>query len=196
MLDEAVLPEKPLHAAIADIDHIVEIIEAILRIGQIQSGARRKRFMPVDLAHLIADVVDVYEPVAEEAGQTIVCLPPMADALIFGDPQLLTQMFANLIENAVRHCPAGTRIELSLEASAEGLEARIEDNGAGIPLHERQRVLEPFARLEESRTTVGAGLGLSLVAAIAELHRAKLVLGDAGPGLSVVIKFPARADQI
>lgn len=190
MLDEAVLPEKPLHEAIGDIDRIVEIIEAILRIGQIQSGARRKRFTPVELAHLIADVAEVYEPVAEEAGQTIACLPPMADALIFGDPQLLTQMFANLIENAVRHCPPGTHIELSLEATAEGLEARVEDNGAGIPEHERQRVLEPFARLEESRTTLGAGLGLSLVAAIAELHGAKLVLGDAGPGLSVVLRFP------
>jgi signal transduction histidine kinase len=182
-----------LHAALAELDHIAEIIEAILRIGQIQAGARRDRFAPLDLAGLMADVVEVYEPVAQDAGLRIACLPPMSTSLILGDQLLLTQMFANLIENAVRHCGPGTMIELSLDESTDGAIANVSDNGPGIPEVERQRVLEPFARLDKSRTSAGAGLGLSLVAAIAELHNARLVLADNGPGLSVSLHFPRPA---
>lgn len=182
--------ESALRSAISELDHIVEIVEAILQIGQIRSGARRDRFANVDLALLLTDVAEVYEPVAEEAGLAIECLPPMASMAVLGDRQLLMQMFANLIENAVRHCGAGRTITLSVDEPPEGPVVMVADDGPGIPEEERQRVLEPFARLDQSRTTPGAGLGLSLVAAIAELHGAQLVLADNGPGLAVRLSFP------
>lgn len=185
--------EEALRDANAEIDRIVEIIEAVLRIGQLQGGARRSRFAKLDLAALISDVAEVYEPVVEEAGLSIECLPPMATATVLGDQHLLTQLLANLIENSLRHCGAGKRIELSLDETMEGYVVTVADNGPGIPETERQRVLQPFARLDASRTTPGAGLGLSLVAAIAALHDARLVLADNGPGLAVSIHFPHQS---
>ena len=182
--------ETPLKSALAEVDHVVEIVEAILRIGQIQAGARRERFAPVDLAALIADVAEVYEPVAEELGLQIECLPPLASVSVLGDQQLLTQMFANLIENSMRHAGANHAIELYLDHTPQGPIAWVCDNGPGIPESERLRVLEPFARLDNSRSTPGAGLGLSLVAAVAELHGVRLQLADNGPGLAVSLQFP------
>ncbi|MEZ5926501.1 MAG: HAMP domain-containing sensor histidine kinase [Hyphomicrobiaceae bacterium] len=181
--------EEIVGAALAEIDRVVEIIDAVLRISQIQAGARRNRFTPIDLAELVEEVAEVYEPVAEEAGLALVCQPPMTNGRILGDPQLLRQLFVNLIENAMRHSGGGRTITLSLDQDHGDPVAVVADDGAGIPEEERQRVLEPFARLDASRSTPGAGLGLSLVAAIAELHGARLVLGDNAPGLSVRMHF-------
>ena len=107
-----------------------------------------------------------------------------------GDAELLTQLFANLAENAIRHCPRGTKIELSLKREPGGIVARVADTGPGIPSDERARVLERFHRLDKSRTTPGTGLGLSLVVAITELHGAHLELTDNDPGLRVSLRFP------
>ncbi len=113
---------------------------------------------------------------------------------IEGDAELLTQMLVNLIENGLRHTPAGAVIIVSVRAGAEPSLAVI-DNGPGVPEAERERVLERFYRLEESRSTPGAGLGLALAAAVARLHQASLKLSDARPGLSVSITFTARRPQ-
>jgi signal transduction histidine kinase len=99
-------------------------------------------------------------------------------------------MFANLVENALRHCPPGTAIELSVTRQDERVLARVGDDGPGIPAEEREKVFQRLYRLDNSRSTPGSGLGLSLVRAIADLHGASIVLEDRHPGLAVVVSFP------
>jgi signal transduction histidine kinase len=115
---------------------------------------------------------------------------PAAPQLIAGDRELLIQMFANLVENAIRHCPPGTRISLSLGAHDGTVTATVSDDGPGIPASERENVFRRLYRLDKSRTTPGSGLGLSLVRAVAELHGATLTLEDNQPGLRVRMAFP------
>ena len=112
-------------------------------------------------------------------------------ALIFGDRDLLTQMTANLLENSIRHCPQGAAITVKLESEGATSHLAIADNGPGIPQAERENVLRRLYRLEQSRTTPGSGLGLSLVKAIADLHGAALELEDNNPGLRVKLDFAA-----
>jgi signal transduction histidine kinase len=134
-------------------------------------------------------VADAFAPAAEEQGHKLTGAITPAVA-VYGDRELLTQMLANLVENALHHTPPGTEVRVSLSARADGVMLAVEDNGPGIPEAERERVLQRFYRLEHSRTTPGSGLGLSLVAAIAELHRSSLRLEDAYPGLRVSVTFP------
>lgn len=180
--------DEDLAAAIADSDRINETFAALLRIAQIESGARREGFAPLDLAALMRDMVDVYAEVAEDAGHR---LRPEAwtTAWIRGDRELLTQCFANLIENAIRHCQSGTEITCAVEVAAGQVTAMVSDTGLGIPPGEHEKVLRRLYRLEKSRTTEGTGLGLALVKAVADLHGAKLELSDASPGLRVRLNF-------
>ena len=177
--------------SLEELDSIVETFEALLRITQIEAGARRARFSGVELGTVLADVADIYEPVAEEAGDRLVSTVAIAErAHVTGDRELLTQLFANLIENAIRHSPQGTRIDVSLQKRGERHVAIVADSGPGIPEQERENVFRRLYRLERERATPGSGLGLSLVAAIAELHGAAVELNDNGPGLRVEVSFP------
>lgn len=180
--------EDDLAAAIAQSEAIDQTFSALLRIAQIEAGARREKFAPVDLAALLGDVGDVYAEVAEDAGQTMLC-DVAGPAWVTGDKELLTQTFANLIENAIRHCPSGTLITCRVRAEANRVTASVSDSGPGIPDGERDLVLRRLYRLEKSRTTEGTGLGLSLVKAVADLHGAELALADAMPGLRVEMQF-------
>lgn len=110
-----------------------------------------------------------------------------------GDRELLTQMLANLAENAIRHAGDGARIEIALSGEPAGPVLAVADDGPGIPEAERANVLKRFYRLESSRTTPGSGLGLSLVAAIVDLHGATIALQDNRPGLRVVVRFAAQS---
>ncbi len=112
-----------------------------------------------------------------------------AGLTVRGDEELLTQLFSNLIENALRHTPPGTHIRLELAATPAGIVAAVVDDGPGVPPEDYDRVTRRFHRGSASRTAAGHGLGLSLVAAIAQLHGARLVLADARPGLRVVVAF-------
>ena len=180
--------EDDLAAAIAQSETIDRTFSALLRIAQIEAGARREKFAPVDLAALLGDIGDVYAEVAEDAGQTLIC--DMAGAAwVMGDKELLTQTFANLIENAIRHCQTGNAITCKVRAEGNRVTASVADTGPGIPLAERELVLRRLYRLEKSRTTEGTGLGLSLVKAVADLHGAELALADAMPGLRVELQF-------
>lgn len=114
-----------------------------------------------------------------------------AGILVRGDRDLLTQMLVNLVENAMRHSPGGAKIELRLERTSDGVLGTVADDGPGIPVSERAKVLQRFYRLDSSRTTPGSGLGLSLVAAVADLHGVAITLTDNQPGLLVNLKFPA-----
>jgi signal transduction histidine kinase len=171
---------------------INETFEALLRIAQIEAGARKARFAEVDLAGVVSSIGEIYADVAEDDGKTLtVSATDGHNERVAGDRELLTQMFANLVENAIRHCPEGTRIDVSLSRRNGRIIAEVSDNGPGIPSNERQNVFRRLYRLDKSRTTSGTGLGLSLTRAIADLHGATITLEDNNPGLKAVASFPA-----
>lgn len=177
--------------ALGELDAVMETFDALLRITQLEAGARKSRFASVDLAAVLDDVADVYAAVAEDAGHQLAWANTDGKpALIKGDRDLLTQMFANLIENAIRHCPVSTHIALTLHGEPGGFRAVLVDDGPGIPASERERVFRRLYRLERARSTPGCGLGLTLVSAVADLHNARITLEDHAPGLRVSISFP------
>lgn len=174
---------------------INETFDALLRIAQIEAGARRARFTDVDLGEVLQTIAEIYADVAEDDGKSLsLAQPPETTDRIHGDRELLTQMFANLVENALRHCPSGTTIKLSAARQGERVVAGVADNGPGIPADEHEKVFQRLYRLDHSRSTPGSGLGLSLVRAIADLHGASITLEDCRPGLAVAVNFPLAMD--
>lgn len=183
---------EALGLSIAQVDSILETFGALLRIAQIEAGGRTMPKSQIDVSKLLAGIVEDFAPAAEDHGQTLVAeIGPGLS--VSGDRELLTQMVANLLDNAIRHSPTGARIWVQAKAAGGNLELAVADTGPGIPPQERENVLRPFYRLEASRTTDGSGLGLSLVAAIAKRHHATLSLADNEPGLRVALLFPAAA---
>ncbi|MGN6514225.1 MAG: ATP-binding protein [Rhizomicrobium sp.] len=180
--------------AIAKTDAILETFAAILRIAQIESGSRRAGFRQIDLSEIVLSAAHSFSPTAEEQNHTLVT-QVQPGLKIDGDRELITQLLANLLDNAIRHTPDGTRIEVRLHANGRAPVLEIADNGPGVPVGERQMILDRFYRGEASRSTAGNGLGLSLVAAVAGLHGASVALGDNGPGLIVSVSFPAEANR-
>lgn len=181
-------------AAMSEVDAIVATFEALLNISQLQAGHRRARFTDLDLKSVLIDAVELFEPVVEDTGGSLDHdVQRTSNTFIRGDRELLIQLFANLIENAIRHCPQGVRISVRLKRDAQVVVASITDNGPGIPEQERSNVFRRFYRLEPDRSSDGHGLGLSLVAAIADLHGAAIDLRDNDPGLRVDVRFPRRA---
>jgi signal transduction histidine kinase len=179
-------------AAITDTDQILQTFSALLRISQIEAGTRRAAFHEVDLSQLFETVAHDFGPAVEAENQALITyIQP--ELRILGDRELLTQMLANLIENASRHSPEGTQIEMTLAGAASGPVGSVSDDGPGVPAHERERIFRRFYRLERSRTTPGSGLGLSLVAAVADLHRIEISTDDNGPGLKIIMKFMGAA---
>jgi signal transduction histidine kinase len=177
--------------AIGDTDHLLAIFAALLRISQIESGSRRTAFSDVPLSELLERIHEMYRPVAEDQGQSL-SRDIEPGVRIRGDGELLTQMFSNLIENAIRHTPAGTRITIHLQLRAAAARVAVEDSGPGIAPAEHGKVFRRFYRLSSSRSTPGHGLGLALVAAIVSLHDARIELGDNHPGLRVLVQFEAK----
>ena len=174
--------------AIGDTDHLLDIFSALLRISQIESGSRLAAFSVLSLTDLLQRIYEMYGPVAEDEHHVLVH-DIQKDVRIRGDGELLTQMFSNLIENAIRHTPSGTRIVIRLEVAGDTVAASVEDNGPGIPTGEYDKVFRRFYRLTSSRSTPGYGLGLALVAAIVNLHNAKIELSDNHPGLRLLTLF-------
>jgi signal transduction histidine kinase len=182
--------KRVIESAVGEADVLLETFSALLRIAQIEAGTRRSAFRPVDLSDVMRTVADAYAPAVEESGRALIS--EIADAVqVNGDRGLLSQLFVNLVENALHHTQPGTAITLRLARDPVGVVAEVADTGPGIPPDERAKVLRRFYRLERSRTTPGSGLGLSTVAAIVELHHAAIELRDNKPGLRVVIRFPA-----
>jgi signal transduction histidine kinase len=179
-----------IERAVAQADDLLATFAGLLRIAQIESHAARFVFSTVDLSAVINDVLEVYRPAAEEKHQTLV--GGVAESVyVAGDRPLLTQMVANIAENAIRHSPESACINIKLASRVEdGPLLTISDNGPGIPPTERANVFRRFYRLEKSRTSPGDGLGLSLVAAVAELHGISIRLADNLPaGLQVTLSF-------
>ncbi|APE42565.1 two-component sensor histidine kinase [Sulfitobacter alexandrii] len=174
-------------AEVAEMGHV---FQALLQLPQVEAGAARARFAPVDLVQVCRTMIEVHEPSAEESGHDLVLEAEGDVPLVPGDRALLGQMVSNLIENALRHTPPGGRIVLHLSLQGDDrVSLRVTDTGPGIPAAEREKVLDRLYRLDRSRNTPGNGLGLSLVAAVAQLHGADLVLGDNDPGLTVDLTF-------
>ncbi|HVI22571.1 MAG TPA: HAMP domain-containing sensor histidine kinase, partial [Myxococcales bacterium] len=178
-----------LDRALEDIDELLAMFSALLRIAQIEAGAHRASFERVDLAEVFRHIADTYAPVADDQGQRLVS-DVAPDLAIRGDRQLLVQMLANLVENALRHTPRGSTITLGLTDTPHGPRGVVADTGPGIPEEAREKVFQPFYRLEASRSTPGSGLGLALVAAIAGMHGIVIELSGNDPGLKVTLEFP------
>ena len=179
--------------AIDQTRHILATFSAILRISEVEDGARRAGFRPLDLAAIASDAVEFYEPVAAARGVALCLRTPAAPVPpIPGDASLLFDAIGNLIDNAVKASPAGGTVRVVLEERADGIGLSVADAGPGIPESERAAVLKRFHRLEKHRQTPGSGLGLSLVAAIARLHGMTLVLSDAAPGCRAELTQPWR----
>ncbi len=181
-----------IEQTLRDIDAILETFGALLRIAQIESGARKAGFALLDLAEVLRNVVEIYQSAFEEKDQL---LDVQIDSMLTvnGDRELLTQLFANLLDNAVRHSPQGAHISLCARREGERIDVSIADDGPGIPAQFRDKVLQRFFRLEGSRSTPGNGLGLSLAQAIARLHDSELVLSDRTPGLCVTVALRSQS---
>ncbi len=180
--------ERAIERAIGETDQILQTFAALLRIAQIESGTRRAGFRRLDLSTLVTQIGQSYVPVAEDAGKELdVAAAP--DIAVEGDRELISQLLVNLVENSLRHTQDGARIEITLARNNGVALLSVSDNGPGIPAEERKRVLDRFYRLERSRAGEGFGLGLSLVAAVADLHRAQLEFVERSPGLSVNVLF-------
>lgn len=176
-------------AALEEIDSILGTFQALLRIAQIETGSRRAGFRAYDLSGVFETICDAYGAVAEDRQQRFVAKVETGVPHV-GDRELMTQMLANLVENALRHSPAGATVSVELRRGAGGRPVGlVSDDGPGVPEAEREKVFRRFYRLERNRTTSGNGLGLSLVAAVAELHDIKLRLEDNHPGLRVRMLF-------
>ncbi|MCH5376691.1 MAG: HAMP domain-containing histidine kinase [Planctomycetes bacterium] len=189
----AEVPTETRHeigSALMDIDAISATFDAILRLARLQSGMVERRHDPFDLGEMAASVCEILEATAEESGHVLeLDIPPTCvDAQ--GDEDMLSQALTNLMANAIEHCPPPARIRITVGLRGEHPFVMVSDDGPGIPEADRVRVLERFVRLDASRSVPGTGLGLSLVAAIADLHRARLVLEGNAPGLRVSILFP------
>jgi signal transduction histidine kinase len=181
--------------AIRETDDILHTFGALMRIAQIEAGTRRSAFTDVDLSNVLYTIVEAYAAVAEDERHAFTNRISQG-IVVRGDRQLLTQMMANLVENALRHTPAGTRVEIALDGTPAAPVCTIADNGPGIPEEERDKVFRRFYRMDRSRSTAGSGLGLSLVAAVADLHRIAVEVGDQRPGLKIVLRFPGTDQGI
>lgn len=177
--------------AIDDTDQLLAMFSALLRISQVEAGTRLGTFSLVSLTEVLENLFQMYLPVAEDYQHSLTsnC---QKDIGIRGDAELLTQMFSNLVENVIRHTRQRTQIQILLKSDGKLATASIIDDGPGIDPSEHEKVLRRFYRVSSSRSAAGHGLGLALVAAIAQLHQAKLALSNANPGLRVDITFPVE----
>jgi len=166
---------------------VLRTFSAMLRISEVESGARRAGFKSVDLAQVVTDVVEFYEPLADEKGISLVWQPDGMTATLPGDPSLLFEAVGNLIDNAIKFTPSGGHIEVRILSDPRCIGVEVSDTGPGIPSEERNAVSRRFYRLEQSRNAPGTGLGLALVSAVARLHGMDLVITDANPGCRITL---------
>ena len=180
--------QAAIEEAIEEADGLIATFNALLSIAEAQSGRSAAEMAALDLAALVEDSADLYEPLADERGLRLET-EVRPGAQVPANRQLLFQALANLVDNALKYSPSGGTVRIWAGPGPEGPEIGVADRGPGIPDGERARVREPFVRLDQSRGTPGSGLGLSLVDAIARLHGAELRLEDNGPGLKARLIF-------
>jgi len=193
-LKEASAARRLLEKNVEDMHGLIGTFNSILKISELEANTAFRTFEPCDLGWIVSELVEFYEPYASE--KSIRLESTLADPLVInGERNLLTQAFANLIDNAIKFTPQGGSITISSWTSEDEMEISISDTGTGIPKEFREKVFEKFFRMEASRHTRGNGLGLSLVAAIAGIHGAEIRLEDNKPGLKVRFIFPQAAKK-
>ena len=180
---------QALETAIHKTDEILALFAALLRIAQIEGGARRAAFTGVELAALLLHMREIFAPVAEAADHALV-VEIAQEVEVRGDRALLIQLLSNLIENAILHTPAGTHIILSLGPIDGRAAITVADDGPGVPAGEHAKLFQRLYRREASRTHPGYGLGLSTAQAIAELHGAEIGVVPGTAGFAIRIRFP------
>ena len=183
-----------LVATIEESDRLIQTFNALLMIARVEAGPPDGAMTEVEAGGIVRDVLELYEPVAEEQGVELVAETP-EPLMVNASRELLGQALANLVDNAIKHgLPAGAdrplRIVMSTARDGDDLVLRVADNGVGVPEGDRVRVLQRFVRLEKSRSTAGSGLGLSLVSAVAAFHNGTIELADSHPGLTVTMRLP------
>ena len=195
-LEQARLEESPgsksamnLEQSIKEADSLLITFNALLRIARIEAGQVKAGFSEIDFHALLDDIVEFYEPLVEEKNQSLETTLE-ANIKSFGDRDLLFQAFANVIENAIKYTPDNGALSISLIRLSTELVVTISDNGPGIPESEREKVFRRFYRLDQSRSSSGNGLGLSMVSAVISLHSGSITLEDNNPGLRTVIRLP------
>jgi signal transduction histidine kinase len=177
---------------IGDLDAVLRIFSSITRIAQIETRVRKGAFRTVNLVEIAGEVVELYDAAAEQDGTRLTMIGS-GEVMVTGDRDLIFDAIANLVDNAIKHGRAGGQVVVASE-NADGCPViSISDDGPGIPADQHEQVFKRFYRLEQSRYTPGNGLGLSLVAAVAHLHGARIEMRDNAPGLQFKLWFPAPA---
>ncbi len=176
--------------AVADLDGVMAVFDALLRIAEIEAGARRSAFASFDAAPLLRNLAELYEPAAEERGLRL-SAGPDSPLPVLGDAALVQQALANLLDNAVKFSPPGGQVQVRGEAFGGRVRLSVSDEGPGIPEADRARAGERFFRGEAARQTPGFGLGLALARAVAVLHGGTLLLEETRPGLRAALDLPA-----
>jgi signal transduction histidine kinase len=184
-----------LENVIRQADALMRILSAVLEISRSEALTGRKQFSWFDLGELGAELSEMYEPLAEEAGAEIEYDRPAEPVPLYGHRQLLAQAVSNLIENAVRYGAEGGQIRIDVKSNGKQMRVEVADRGPGIPIELRSEALRRFGRLDSSRSKEGAGLGLALAEAIAHLHDGELVLEDNRPGLLTALELPIRPTE-
>ncbi len=177
-----------LDSALNEAKGLLMTFRALLRISEIEDSARRSHFAPVDLNRIGADAVEFFEPLAEERGIELTLNEGTGAAMLAGDAQLLFDATCNLLDNAIKFSPDGARVVVAVSGDEQQVALRVSDTGPGIPEAEREAVFRRLYRSESSRHTVGNGLGLSMVAAVARLHDLQLRVSDAAPGCVIELQ--------
>jgi signal transduction histidine kinase len=191
--DDPSAQREALRSAIERTDEVLALFTAILRISEIEGGGVRQSFARVDLTALVTELCEMYTPAIDEGGRRF-SWTVQPNIAIDGDRELISQAFINLVNNAQVHTPMDAAIHVDLTGDNGNAQLAVRDNGPGVPIKDRERVIRRFTRLESSRSTPGHGLGLNIVAAIATVHRARLVFDDNATGLIVMLIFP-RVDS-
>ncbi|MFA6156034.1 sensor histidine kinase [Mesorhizobium sp.] len=189
---------QALEATIVESDQLIKTFSAILMISRLEAGYSSENTIRVDLAAAVRDVVELYEPVAEEGGVSLEA-EVNGTFIVVGNRELIGQALSNIVDNAIKYSTDSTSkpaVRVTLERTGGEIRLSVIDNGQGIPDDtDRARVTERFVRLEKSRSQPGSGLGLSLAKAVMTFHKGRLDLLPGNPGLSVVMSFPAREDH-
>jgi signal transduction histidine kinase len=187
-------PRDALELALKEADRLLGTFNALLSIARLEAGAMRDNFDEVSLVDIVRDVAELYEPVAED--RTLRLETTAEPGLIIrANRALIVQALSNLVDNALKYSPHGTRVSIGAERAVPGrlwrdaVDLFVADQGPGIAVEDRERVLERFVRLDRGHGAPGSGLGLSLVSAIARLHDAALILEDGADGIGLTARL-------
>ncbi|NNJ14826.1 HAMP domain-containing histidine kinase [Pseudomonas putida CSV86] len=173
---------EAMEQAIAETDTLMARFRGLLRISELEDRQRRAGFVELETGALLAELHDFYLPLAEDGEIALALKMPEALPPLFGDHELLFEALANLVGNAMKFTPAGGQVRISASSDDDGVHIAVEDSGPGIPAEERETVLKRFYRSEEGHKHAGFGLGLSIVAAIVDLHGFGLEVGESDLG--------------